>query len=231
MVPLPPCPRPQKTLWSPWAALSPEAPLPGHRPCLVGLLWAPKQDDRRESSPALERRRGGARPSGGCGKAPLSRPAPGGLAHPLACGLTLPLAAPAFSWPPAPLSFPGDPAPALSARGYFLGETSSSAACLGVRPPSLVGSPHGSWGSAALGAGAAPCLALLARGRACSVTVSLIVWSQLRWVTESGCAVWVVARPRAAAAPSWSCSLHLGPKHQWPSPPPPTPRGDGKVLR
>ena len=116
MVPLPPCPRPQKTLWSPWAALSPAAPLPGHRPCLVSLLWAPKQDDRRESSPALERRRGRARPSGGSEKAPpvASRPgwpcAPLGLwPHPPTLSPCLLLASCASVLPRGPGSCPLSP--------------------------------------------------------------------------------------------------------------------------
>lgn len=138
MVPLPPCPRPQKTLWSPWAALSPAAPLPGHRPCLVSLLWAPKQDDRRESSPALERRRGRARPSGGSEKAPpvASRPgwpcAPLGLwPHPPTLSPCLLLASCASVLPRGPGSCPLSPW--LLPGGDFL------LCCLPGGPAALVG--------------------------------------------------------------------------------------------
>ena len=91
-------------------------------------------DDRYELSPVLEQRQGRARPSGGSEKVLPPRPAPGGPVHPLACGLTLPVSAPVFTWPPPPpppLSFPGDLASAPSPRGYFLRETSFSAARLG----------------------------------------------------------------------------------------------------
>lgn len=132
------------------------------------------------------------RPSGGPEKAPPLR-------VPLRVALRTPwlVASPSQPQPHLLLAscssvLPRGPGTFPSPRGYFLGETSSSAARLGVRPPLLVGLPHGSWGSAALGARAGcpaiPGPALLARGRGCSVNVSLIVWSRLRRVTESGCA-------------------------------------------
>ena len=92
--------------------------------------------------------------------------------------------------------------------------------------PSSVASPHDTWGSAALRAGAGcPCHpasgTVPARGAGCSINVSLIVWSQTARCQSQAMQSRVTARPRAAAAPSWSCSLCLSPKHRWPSTPHP----------
>lgn len=87
--------KPSSLLGSPLPAGS-AAPLPGKGHVCSASCGRPDRttagcgsDDRCESFPVLEQRQGRARPSGGAEKALSPRPAPGGLAHSLACGLTL----------------------------------------------------------------------------------------------------------------------------------------------
>lgn len=225
--------KPSSLLGSPLPAGS-AAPLPGKGRVCPASRGRPDRtttgcgsDDRCQSFPVLEQSRGRARPSGGAEKALSPRPAPGGLAYSLACGLTLlvsarlHLASSSSVLPRGPGICPLTPW-LLPGRDLLLCCPPEGCGC-----PSSVASSHDSWGSAALRARAGcPCHPVSgtvpARGMGCSINISLIVWSQTAPCHRIRlCRVWVMAQPRAAAAPSWSCSLCPGPKHQWPSTPHP----------